>query len=476
MSSILSYARSRRRFLQGVGAAVGMASVLKGLEMAAEGAPSPKRFLIVQRPVGTVYENWWPQGNGSDFQLSRIMQPFAPLKDRMIVMRDLKLPFDGSVGGGHERGTVLMLTGQRTTELYPGNGGDDPMAAGPSIDQILAAQSAELQGTPITSLQVSCDNRADTPEVSTRHMSYAGARAPMKPYYQPLEAYQRVFGSLMPGGGTDDNLEALARARKQKKSVLDFAMKDLTRLQSLAPSSQRETLDAHAAAIREVEKELDADPRDPATCGVTEVPEIIQVNEHPDPYGNGQVTDERDDEKHFRIGALHFAVLKAAFRCDLTRVATFQWSPGTNHVSFGELWPPNPSVFKIHHTLSHEPDTADSLEFLTRVEELYAKQLVGFLQDLAATQDLNGGSLLDNTLVPYVTEVGARYHNWDNMPWLLFGGVNTGLRGGQVWNNSGGGLRSTNDMWSACAEAFGVHNLAMGDSDLHTTAISGLFA
>ncbi|MGK3987767.1 DUF1552 domain-containing protein [Sorangium sp. So ce136] len=476
MNRNLPYASSRRRFLQGIGAAAGMLAIFRGMERAAEGAPSPKRLLIVQRPVGTVYENWWPQGTGTSFTLSRILRPFEPVRDRMVVLRDLKLPYEGSVGGGHERGTVLMATGRRTKQLYPGNGGDDPMSEGASVDQLLVKQSPDLQGTPIASLQVSCDKRADTPEVSTRHMSYSGARSPMTPYYQPLEVYQRVFGSLMPGGTTSDNLEALARARRQKKSVLDFASRDLGRLHELAPSAQREMLDAHAEAIREVEKELDADPRNAGFCGMEQPPEIVNVSEYIDPYSSNHVVRERDDEKHERIGDLHFAVLKAAFRCDLTRVVTFQWAPGTNHVSFGDYWPPDSNIFKVHHTTSHDPDTRDTLEFLTRVEEFYANKLVGFLKELAATQDVNGGTLLDTTLVPYVTEVGTRKHNWDNVPWLLFGGAKTGLVGGRVWDNGGRGLRSTNDVWMACGEALRVPGFVIGDDDLHTTAIQGLFA
>jgi hypothetical protein len=123
---------SRRRFLEGVGAGAVWTALVSKLEAQAGGAASPKRFLIIQRPVGTVYENWWPTGNGTTFTLSRILNGFATNRERMIVFRDLKLPLDGSVGGGHERGTVLMLTGQRTKELYPGNGGDDPMAEGPA--------------------------------------------------------------------------------------------------------------------------------------------------------------------------------------------------------------------------------------------------------------------------------------------------------------------------------------------------------
>jgi hypothetical protein len=474
----MSYKVSRRRFLEATGGALGLAAFARSFEALAQPQVPIRRLLIIQRPVGTVYENWWPEGTGTSFELSRILTQFAAHRERMVVLRDLNLPSNGSVGGGHERGSVLMLTGARTVELYPGNGGDDPMAEGASIDQLFVEQSPMLQGPPLASLQLSCDSRADTPEVSTRHMSYSGPRAPMRPYYQPLDAYMRVFGTLVPGGTTAGNMDLLARARAQKKSVLDFAKKDLARLRTLAPSAAREHLDAHEAAIRALELELDADPRDPVACGIASAPETVNISTQDpngDPYAGDHTSGERDDVKHDRIAQLHFAVARAAFSCDLTRVVTLQFSPGTNHVSFGDLWPPNPSVFKIHHTTSHDPDSPDTLEFLTRVEEWYAARVSGWLTELAATQDLAGGTLLDTTLVPYVTEVGARYHNWDNMPFVLFGGAQTGLITNQVWSTGGAGARSTNDLWMACAGAFGLPDFVLGDNDQHTTALGGLF-
>jgi hypothetical protein len=470
---VSSYAMSRRRFLEGVGAGAVWAALVGKLEAQAGGAGSPKRLLIVQRPVGTVYENWWPTGNGSTFTLSRILTGFASNRERMIVFRDLKLPHEGSVGGGHERGTVLMLTGQRTKQLYPGNGGDDPMAEGPSVDQLFQKQSKDLQGTPIASLQLSCDNRADTPEVSTRHMSYSGARAPMKPYYQPRDAYMRLFGEMAGTGMTDT--AALTQARMEKRSVLDFSLRDLARLRKLIPASQLAALEAHEQAIRELEKELDQDPGNPTSCGVPAQPESIPISTYIDPYSSSHVVKQRDDEKHDRIAQLHFSLIKAAFKCDLTRTITFQFSPGTNHVSFGGMWPPDPSLFKVHHTTSHDPDTPDTLEFLTRIDLWYAERVNKFLTELNTETDAGGAALLDNMLVPYVTEVGARYHNWDKMPFLLFGGKNTKMKGNQVWAN-GGKLRSTNDLWMALAPYYGLSNFTLGDSDQHTTAITGLFA
>jgi hypothetical protein len=168
------------------------------------------------------------------------------------------------------------------------------------------------------------------------------------------------------------------------------------------------------------------------------------------------------------------AIIKAAFTCDLTRVITYQWTPGTNHVSFGGLWPPNPALFKVHHTTSHDPGSADQAEFLTRVEEFYATRTASFLQELAAAvEPTGGGSILDNTVVPYITEVAERNHSWTRMPFLMFGGL--GLIGGRRWDNGDGGLRMSNDLWMAIAERFGMPGFTLGDNDQHTTAITGLF-
>ncbi len=470
----MHYRFKRRSFLAGIGAAAGLASLLRRVEEAEAQTLAPQRILFVQRPVGTVAPNWFPPGLGQSFELSRILQQFAALRDRMVLFEDLTLPFQGSVGGGAERGTVLMLTGARTRRLYPGNGGDDPIAEGPSFDQYLVNGAPGLQGTAIASLQVSCDSRADTPgEVSTRHMSYSAAEAPLTPYYQPLDAYRRVFGTLLPGGANDQ--AALLRARRQRKSVLDFMQRDHARLQQLAPASQREQLDMHAAAIREMELAFDAAL--PASCAVPAAPEVLSVSTEITSYAGNGVAAQRDDETHARIGALHMAVIKAAFRCDLTRVVTFQWAPGTNHVSFGGIWPPDPTLFKVHHPTSHNPGSPELTEFLTRVEEFYARHVAQFVQDLAAEPEPGGnGSLLDNTLVPYITEVAERNSTWTRMPFLLLGGKNLGLVGNRLWTNDGRGQRYTNDLWMAIAEAFGMPGFVLGDADLHTTPIAGLFA
>lgn len=465
----MPYSTTRRNFIAG-GCALGLAHWLRGAEAAAQGAGSPKRLLVIHHPVGTVRANWTCSGTETSWQLSRILAPFEPVKSHMVVLDGMDIVATG-VGGGHEQGTVVMMTGVRTVELYPGNGGDDPKAAGPSVDQLLLRQSTELQGTPIASLQVSCDDRVDVGEVSTRRLSYSGPGAPMDPYLVPQLTYERVFGTLMPGGAGSQ--AALRKARRQRKSVLDFSLGSLARMRRLAPSSEWERLDAHEAAVRALESELEGNTGSAADCGLDQPPPAYTAFEdgRGNRIGNGVYStadgSSRDDEIHANIGRQHFAVIRAAFQCDLTRVATFQWSPGTNHVSFQGMYPGEPSSIKMHHPLSHEFSNPNVPAFLTNVDRWYSERTSELLQTLLATPDAGGGNLLDNTLVPYVTEVARADHRWRDAPFVVFGGSGVGLVGDRLKRYSPS--RPVNDMWLACAQALGATGLtSLGSSNMYT--------
>src|SRR5438270_567927 len=80
---------SRRRFLRGLGACVALptfssfapkllaadAPGAAGLATTATGAPLRAAFIFF--PNGAIPGTWWPKGEGSDFALSRTLQPEA---------------------------------------------------------------------------------------------------------------------------------------------------------------------------------------------------------------------------------------------------------------------------------------------------------------------------------------------------------------------------------------------------------------
>jgi hypothetical protein len=476
-----SYKFSRRSFLEATGVAVGLHTLLSNVEARAEGtATTPQRLLITHHPIGTCRYAWTPTGTGSTYTTSRILKPFedAMLRSDMVIVDGLDMSTIAGPGGGHEKGTVIMSTGTATRGTRTGQTEtDDPMAAGPSFDQVLLALRPEL-ARPFPTLYALCDDRIDFQEISTRCMSYSmetrpqsalgwqggGAsfeHTPLRPTLKPLDLYTRVFGKMIPGG--DD--EALVKARAAKKSALDFSLRELAKLRTLAPASQRPLLDAHEAAIRALELQLDSQgmgcsaPTAPA-ASLSSTPD--DGKDHDNYHGNDDAS-KADDANHQAVGEAHQAILRTAFQCDLARVGLFQFSPGTNHVAFAPgMHPEQTNAILMHHPVSHRiqvtgqinKDNPDA-EFLVNAEIWYNQRLAAFLNTLKVKDlaDPAGGTLLDNMVVPYVTEVSETVHNHNPMPLVIFGGKNLGIKGGQYLSFKG---RPYNDYWLTIFAAFGI--------------------
>ena len=106
------------------------------------------------------------------------------------------------------------------------------------------------------------------------------------------------------------------------------------------------------------------------------------------------------------------------------------------------------------------------------------------LQQFDAAVDIDGNKLLDNTVACYVTEVGrARDHDQKNMPYLVFGGKNTRIKGGQFIKVTDGALpnveggktnRPTNDVWLALAPIFQVNLPSLGAASQYKGPLPGL--
>src|SRR6185503_3221549 len=95
-----SYRLARRSFLAGLGGAFGLEILLGNLEAMAEVAASPPRFLLMHLPLRTVLHHLLPVGSRTNFTLSRILHPFAPLKDDAIILYGLVDPGSLELCGG----------------------------------------------------------------------------------------------------------------------------------------------------------------------------------------------------------------------------------------------------------------------------------------------------------------------------------------------------------------------------------------
>src|SRR5690606_27514566 len=84
----------RRTFLRGAGAAVALpfleAMVPAGTAIAKTAAAPRPRMGFVYFPHGAVMDRWTPAAEGRDFDLPQILAPFAPFREQMTVVSNLR--------------------------------------------------------------------------------------------------------------------------------------------------------------------------------------------------------------------------------------------------------------------------------------------------------------------------------------------------------------------------------------------------
>src|SRR5690348_7869082 len=237
----------RRDFLKRFGLSTASLPFLLGLPSLGLASPARprQRLVIMFSPNGTIPPAFWPDDEGKEFKLKEIMEPLAPLKDRMLVLHGLSNKVRGD-GDNHMRGMSCLLTG---IELFPGNimgGSDTPAgwASGISIDQELKNyfQSREETRTRFGSLEfgVGVTDRADP----WTRMSYGGPNKPIAPISDPYQMYQKLYGQM--------------RDKETLQSVLDDVQQDLQKVRKLLSAEDRRLLEEHEALVRQMEREVTA--------------------------------------------------------------------------------------------------------------------------------------------------------------------------------------------------------------------------
>jgi hypothetical protein len=528
---VSSYKVARRSFLRAAGGSAAiLAPLLRSIESRAQGVAAPLRLLIIHHPLGAGpgLTTWRPNATATTttFTLPLETAPFnaaaTPLQRYMCMIDGLNL-VTSSGQNTHEGGMVAMMTG--VNALGKGSTQQDWAAGGPSIDQLLLAQSPMLGGptqtnkTMFGSLQLAADVRSDRDEIAPRVMSYkppiAGSdvlqrRQPLHAETAPLNVFNRVFGGSLPTGTNPQQV------LMQKLSVCDFMRRDIARMQTLIPASEKPRLAAHLASITQLEASLRqtynsmpntnicVKPMTPPTYANTSTGrQMMGTSTTVFTTGSGvdyYVDGAPNSHPHLDLGLNQLRLIKTAFACDLVRVATFMWSSGTNWVVFpgsfqGATIRGNPQATP-HHPPSHSDPAGDTgtRDWLNQISTFYSAATATFLQELATTPDIdsttaNPTTLLDNTIVVYLTEVARAWdHNQQNMPLIVFGGKNTRVRGGTFLKVTGGALpqqtggtsgnRPFNDFWLALLPIFGVPSTALSGASgalMSTGPLAGVF-
>jgi hypothetical protein len=457
MKNEKSFRISRRPFLAGLGA-TGAGMFLRPLIAEAQGVV-PQRLLIIHRPCGGVPAQWFPTTTGPSYTLPPLLQPFGPVRNNMLVVKGIKCPRTNSnPGDKHGQGLIGMMTG---VDAYHPPGTPEKELTAPdgkfisspvaTIDQDALSKIPALKGPTIPSIQLAGSRTSMQGSGSgcLRVISYSGPNLLMWPEGRSDIAFNNILGSVVVGPGDP---AAAARLQAQNKSVLDFVSRDLTRLKTLIPASQIPKLDAHTQAIRELELKITTTP--PPTTGGCSKPMLAMQ-----PKGSGSISN--DEAEHGTLIKNMFSVIKSAFQCDTTRVATITFAHGNSSLAPKDFIPGAAfNATEGHHTVSHNGNGADVVAAKAAAEKFYGEIVAAAMLDMQNTPE-GSGTLLDNTLVVYWNECSiGDDHNINDIPVLLLGGKFLKLNAGNYIQLSPAVYM--NDIWAAMLTAWGVPTTVYG--------------
>lgn len=413
----LSMRLHRRTLLRGAGGLAVALPFLTAMERDARALPFPKRFVVFFTGLGTIKDHWVPTGTETSFTLGPILAPLAPFQDRLVVLEgvDMESAHHGP-GDPHQQGIGHALTG---TELQEGNlfpYACDPSASvgwggGMSLDQVLGEASG--YETKFKSLEFGV--QVQLANVSSR-ISYRGPGKPVPPDDDPRSAYERLFLTLA------SSPEELAAKRLRRERVLDSVLEDYHSLAPRLASGDRYKVEAHLETLQDIQNTLYAPGALGGNCSVPLIED----------FG-----DLYDNDAYPLIGKLQMDMLAMALACDLTRVASLQWTTvqtGKVFTWLGQVLP--------HHTLSHSaPNDLGKKKQLIDIETWHAEQLAYLLGRLDSFPE-GDGTVLDNTLVLWCTDISVgNTHSRRDMPYVLAGGAGGALPTGRyvqapgAWHN-----------------------------------------
>jgi hypothetical protein len=400
---------SRRTFLRGAGAAVGLPlldAMVPALGWARDARPNPPtRLCFVYVPNGMVMSSWTPAAQGKDFAFTPILKPLEPFREHTLVisgLMDYNANALGAGGGDHARASASFLTG-----AHPRETGSD-ILAGVSADQIAAREIG--RETRLASLELGledhrivglCDGNYSCAYTSC--ISWRTPTTPLPPVPNPRHVFDRLFGT----SPKSDPAGAARRARYQQ-SILDGAVEETRGLKStLGPADQRK-LDEYLTSVREVERGIQLAQRDGAPRR---------------PSAEAPAGMPADPTEHAR---LMFELLALAFRADVTRVATMMVGRESSIRSYDHLGLP-----ESHHQLSHHKNDPATLAKLVKIQTYHVELFARFVAKLKATPD-GDTTLLDRCMILYGAGIAdSNRHTHDNLPVLVVGTGNGGVRAGR---------------------------------------------
>jgi hypothetical protein len=402
---------SRRTLLKGGTAAIGLpllSAMVPAATALAQTAAAPKpRMGFFYLPHGAIMNNtrfgaemnrWTPDAVGRNFDLKPILEPFKPLQKYLTVVSGLgNKPAESSAVHAIVPATWLSCEHPRQSHAPFG---------GVTIDQIAARHIG--QDTPLPSLEVATEEEGGGAACDGtygcsygRTISFRTPTTPLPMEFEPRRAFEKIFGR----GKSDAERRAVSG---DYQSLLDMVLAEANALKATLGGEDRALVDDYLDSVREIERRLTLlGQRDLTKIDLPEVP----------------VARPSFDE----LIRLQFDLIVAAFQANMTRIASFMMAAEVSNQSYAHVGVPD-----AFHPVSHHADNKASMEKLVLIQRYHTQVFADFMTKLAKIPDGDAGSILDNSIFLYGSNMSnSNQHNQFPLPTLVLGGGAGAIKGHQ---------------------------------------------
>ncbi|MDC0721225.1 DUF1552 domain-containing protein [Nannocystis bainbridge] len=303
------------------------------------------------------------------------------------------------LGGGHSTDFGALSASQAA-------GGP----AGPTIETVLSAIPEVRGNTPFDAIRIGV-GAATTPLNYSSCAFDAGKPAPL--LLSPAASFASLFGSVASGEAGEEF--------ESRKQLLEFALEDVMReLKGFGGSKRgRDKLETYEASLLTM---LARNDQILGMKGALQANKPLGPGESdPDPYASG------DPLEQLRLQA---DIATASLLSGLTNVAVVSFGAGSyywslEYPSLSDFYPSKQVIGG--HDLRHGESPA-FYETLHEVTSRGIGEMARMARALAARPE-QGGTMLDNTLLLYMSDNGEKHHsNAEEWAMLMLGGNNMGFK------------------------------------------------
>ncbi len=344
-------------------------------------------------PVAGATDMWYKPLANFAGPLSRVVDSsFQDLYPYMNVISGMSL-----TGGDYQGHNNSVLSGTHSGHRSP--------IYGKSIDVIIEQSPNVYKATDVV------HRKAIRMHDSSHVIGYSfdrkadGSRA----VSQHLQGDVALFNALMTGlsnGGP----QGPTQAQTNKENVVDQVFNDLKALENnkRISKSDKELLDRYISGISDLQKKVKNNVSLPPSCTQPSVNFEVQNkgNYYKFPTGSGWGVNSID-----AMYDNYIEMFKLAAMCDQTRV--FHWALSR----WDDALVPGGTAGGLHHEAPSSDVQADRQQY-------FVKKMSQLARAFRDTPDpINGGNLLDNSIIFYTNELGAwtTAHNIWNIPTISFG-------------------------------------------------------